>query len=173
MYEIVKAYKQEMPASRFIGIEYHDEDRVNGGFGFQWGDWFEKGRFAILEGLLTEDFIKSFEDTDAYIGLMRWQKDAPFQYWVGMFLPEGTAVPEGYGHVDFPASTLGVVWLRGDEGDLYGKEDKCAGKLADEGYKVISDGEGAYWFFERYGCPRFTTPDAEGKVILDVCHYIQ
>lgn len=23
------------------------------------------------------------------------------------------------------------------------------------------------WCFERYSCPRFTTPDAEGSVILD------
>lgn len=25
----------------------------------------------------------------------------------------------------------------------------------------------AGWHFERYNCPRFTTPDAQGNVILD------
>lgn len=64
------------PPTRFIGIKYGDEDRVNGGFGVQWEEWFEKNRF---------------------------------------------------------------VW----------------------------------WFFERYVCPRFTTPDAEGKVTLDICHFIK
>ena len=28
---------------------------------------------------------------------------------------------------------------------------------------------GAYWCFERCGCPGFTEPDAEGNVILDQC----
>lgn len=33
MYEIVKTYKQAIPAMRFIGMKYGDADRVNGGFG--------------------------------------------------------------------------------------------------------------------------------------------
>src|SRR5690242_6807535 len=124
MYEITKSYVQSMPASRFIGIKYGDEDRVNGGFGYQWGEWFEKERFNKLEALLSEDFKNSFEDADAYIGLMRWKEGEPFQYWIGMFLPVGTAAPEGYAYVDRPESKLGVCWLHGPEGELFSKEDK-------------------------------------------------
>jgi len=33
--------------------------------------------------------------------------------------------------------------------------------------------EGAFWFFERYACPRFTEPDGEGNNILDICHFVE
>lgn len=173
MYEITNAYVQALPATRFVGIKYRDEDRVNGGFGSQWGDWFENNRFQNLESLLTEEFSKSYEDAGAYVGLMRWKEGEPFQYWIGMFLPVGTEVPEGYGHVDLPSGKLGVAWIHGPEGELYCHEDKCAERIAKEGHEIISDEEGAWWFFERYVCPRFTTPDAEGKVTLDICHFIK
>ena len=41
-----------------------------------------------------------------------------------------------------------------------------------QGMEIISDEAGAYWFFERYTCPRFTTPDEDGNVILDICQYV-
>ena len=47
--EIVKTYRQSIPATRFIGKKYGDEDRVNGGFGQQWGEWFQNGWFDVLE----------------------------------------------------------------------------------------------------------------------------
>ncbi len=172
MYEITKAYVQMIPAARFVGIKYGDEDRVEGGFGPKWGDWFENDRFSKLEVLLSDDFKNSYEDAGAYVGLMRCKEGEPFQYWIGMFLPAGVSVPEGYAYVDKPEAKLGVCWLHGPEGELFCKEDKCAERVAQEGHKIISDGESAWWFFERYGCPRFTTPDEDGKVILDICHYI-
>ncbi len=33
--------------------------------------------------------------------------------------------------------------------------------------------DGAFWFFERYQCPRFTTPDEKGNVILDMCYFVK
>ena len=38
---------------------------------------------------------------------------------------------------------------------------------------AIADEQGAWWFFERYACPRFTTPDENGAVILDIGHYVK
>ncbi len=104
---------------------------------------------------------------------MRWKEGEPFAYWIGMFTPENTPVPEGFGHVDFPAGELGVCWVQGKEDRVFCQEDKCADRLKDEGFEVAADGEGAYWFFERYQCPRFTTPDGNGDVILDVCHFLR
>lgn len=173
MVEVIKTYLQPVGAMRFAGRRYGDEDRVDGGFGRQWKEWFEADRFARLEALLTEEFRRSYEDSGAYIGLMRWKDGEPFEYWVGMFLPQGTEVPEGYGFVDFPASRLGVCWLRGPEPELYGKEEKCGVKLTDEGYEIETDANGAYWFFERYGCPRFTRTDENGNQILDICHFVK
>ena len=39
----------------------------------------------------------------------------------------------------------------------------CLEKLKSLGFKRKEDD----WCFERYNCPRFTTPDEEGNVILD------
>jgi len=52
-------------------------------------------------------------------------------------------------------------------------EEECAKELVSKGFEIIPDKKGVYWFFERYGCPRFTTPDDKGNVILDICHYIK
>lgn len=71
MYEIVKTYKQATPAMRFIGIKYGDVDRINGGFGSKWLEWFETGRFNKLESLVSDDFKHSYDDFNAYNGLMR------------------------------------------------------------------------------------------------------
>ena len=173
MYEITNVYIQSLPKVRFIGIKYGDEDRVNGGFGSQWGEWFANNRFAQFEELISPDLKSEYEDANSYLGLMRWKEGEPFQYWIGMFLPEGTQVPDGFDSVDVVAGKLGVCWLYGPENELYCKEDKCAAKLGQDGYEVINDEQGACWFFERYNCPRFTTPDEKGNVILDICHFIK
>lgn len=173
MYEITKAYIQSIPAVRFIGMKYGDEDRVDGGFGSKWGEWFQNNRFEKLESLLNEDFNSSYEDASAYVGLMHWKEGEPFQYWIGMFLPVGTEAPEGYDYVNLPAAKLGVCWLHGPEGELYCKEDKCAERLVQEGHEITDDGQGGWWFFERYNCPRFTSSDEAGNRILDIAHYIK
>ena len=171
MADIIKTYRQSVPAMRFIGKKNNDEDRVEGGFGKLWGDWFANGWFEPLEKSFNVKAL--YEDGDAYIGLMRFKEGEPFEYWIGMFCPEGAVVPEGYAHHDFRASDLGVVWLYGKDGEVYGQEDKCGESCMKEGFKIITDEQGAYWFFERYGCPRFTTPDEKGNIILDICHYIE
>lgn len=173
MYEIVKNYKQAIPATRFIGIKYGDEDRTNGSFASKWERWFETGRFEKLESLIKDDFRQAYEDFDAYVGLMRYKEGEKFEYWIGMFLPEGTMVPEGFEYVDFPESNLGVSWLHGQETEIFGKENECAKKLSEKGYEIVSDKNGAWWFFERYGCPRFTNPDESRKVILDICYFVK
>lgn len=113
-----------------------------------------------------------YEDGDATVGLMRWMDGEPFQYWVGLFLPADTPVPDGFGSVDFPASRLGTCWLKGAADAVFGQEHVCAARLEQEGMTIVTDAQGAWWFFERYGCPRFTTPDEDGEIILDICHFI-
>lgn len=173
MAEVIKVYRQNMPAVRFIGKKYGDADRVDGGFGQQWHAWFEKGWFGVL-GPLAQGLPKEvYPENDAFIGLMRWKDGEPFEYWIGIFTPQNTAVPDGFGSLDFQASVLGVCWLRGQGGDVFGKEEMCAGKLAEAGNEILPDAAGAWWFFERYACPRFTEPDAQGFQILDICHYVK
>ncbi len=177
MAEIVKAYRQEVPAMRFIGRMYGDGDRVDGGFGAKWHEWFANGWFAAVEQAAGGEPVTHalYEDGDAYIGLMRWCEGEPFQYWIGEFVPPGTPVPDGFASVEFEAGALGVCWLYGSMSDLFGQEGRCAEALGEAGMKVVPDAGNskAWWFFERYGCPRFTTADENGNVILDVCHYVE
>jgi len=180
--KVIKTYRQSVPATRFIGKKYGDEDRIDGhgGFGRQWDEWLENGWFELLEESCPP---AAFEDAGAYIGLMRWKETdngegkgptkEPFQYWIGMFFPQGAQVPEGFGFVDFPAADLGVGWLYGKESCVFFHEHLAAESCEKQGMKIIPDSEGACWFFERHVCPRITMPDKKGKVTLDICHYVE
>ena len=161
MAEIIKTYKQSIPALRFIGKKYTDEDRVDGSFGAKWGEWFQNGWFDALESLFDDEFIKIYEDGKAYIGLMKEVNDG-FEYWVGMFAPEKTTVPNGYISIDYNEGELGVCWIYGSESEVYMLEGQCGEKLEKEGFNICID-----WCFERYACPRFTTPDDKGNIILN------
>jgi predicted transcriptional regulator YdeE len=164
MANIIKAYRQNMGATRFIGKKYGNSDRVNGMFGAKWGEWFENGWFSAIENLWNE---KTFEETEAQIGLMR-ENEGKFEYWIGCFTPENSVVPEGYQYIDFPTGELGVCWVYGKEDEVFMNEGASAERLQNEGYKIANE-----WCFERYACPRFTTPDEHGKIILDVCFFIE
>jgi hypothetical protein len=173
MVDLIKVYRQNVPAMRFIGRKYGDQDRVNEGFAALWDEWFEKKWFDAIERQINTSTKETYEDGDAYCGLMRWKEGEPFEYWIGIFMPEDSVAPEGFGSVRFPPGVLGVCWVFGNEGELYGQESRCAKKLTEMGYEILPDEAGAWWFFERYACPRFTTPDDLGNRTLDVCHYIK
>lgn len=173
MAEIIKVYRQEINPVRFIGKKYGDADRVNGGFGMQWKEWFDNGWFDLLENLVNKETAKTCPDGDAFLGFMRWKENEPFEYWIGLFMPPETKAPDGFGYIDLPAASLGIGWMYGKEDELYGKEPLCAQKLGEADMPIVNDKDGACRFFERYQCPRFTTPDEKGNVILDIGFYIE
>jgi predicted transcriptional regulator YdeE len=166
MFEIVKVYRESLPSLRLIGKRYTDSDRVNGSFGSKWGEWFANGYFEPLEKLGSLP-----ENEGAYLGCMHCVNE--FEYWIGMFFAEGTPVPEGYSYVDIPKGDIGTCWIYGreDNGEIYGSEphNMCMDKMKEAGWELAEDP----WFFERYNCPRFTTPDENGKVILDYAVYLR
>jgi predicted transcriptional regulator YdeE len=173
MAEITKVYRQSIPAVRFIGKRYGDGDRVNGMFGNKWNEWWKNGWFDIIEKHIGVDASEIYEDGDAYLGLMRLKENESFEYWIGMFLPEKSPIPDNFTHIDFTESKLGVCWVYGKEEDVCLQEGKCAERLKKEGIKIVPDEKGALWFFERYGCPRFTSPDDKGNIILDICYFTE
>jgi hypothetical protein len=108
--EVIRVYSQIMPATRFIGKMYLNEDRGECyTFAPRWHDWFDNSWFDVIKDQANQSLEEWFEDGSATIGLMRLKEGEPFQYWVGMFLPTETDVPEGFAYVDFPESRLGIA----------------------------------------------------------------
>ena len=154
---IKNVYRESFPAVRLIGRRYSGEEN----FKKLWEKSFREGLFGPLEAL------PQLEGHDGgYIGAMRIA-DGMLEYWIGLFLPAGTAVPEGYDFADIDAMDFAVFWRYGSDqtGELYGLEahNECLAQFPEHGFLRREDD----WCFERYNCPRFTEPDAEGKVILD------
>lgn len=168
MAEIKRVYRQSMPAMKLVGKCYKDEDRVNGVFAGKWGEWFQNNLFAPLK--LPDRGSEPFEDCGAYIGLCRRKEGEPFQYWIGVFMPLDAETPHGYDSVALDAGDIAVCWVYGKEPDIY--THCCMSRLKDEGFAWKADKNGAMWCFERYCHPRFTAPDSEGNVILDLCFYV-
>lgn len=169
MAEIVKVFKESMPKVKFIGRRYLEKDRDQfGSFGSLWGEWFARGYFDKLKGA-----GKGIEKvSDDFIGLMRMTSETEMEYWIGIFMAPEDEVPEGFESVMLDAGELAVAYVHGtsDDGDVYGEEpfNKALEAWAKEGFKI----ELMAWCFERYNSPRFTEPDENGKIILDLCVYL-
>ncbi|MCL2064463.1 MAG: hypothetical protein FWG98_08830 [Candidatus Cloacimonetes bacterium] len=171
--EIIRVYAENMPASRFIGKKYLDEDRVEGTFAQQWGEWHQHGWFDEITKQTDLNLEEWFVEAEASIGLMRWKGEEPFEYWIGMFMPAGTAVPEGMNYIDFPVLKLGIGWVQGVAPNIYFMNGPVYERLEAEGFQPVADDSGTWWSIERYTCPRFTTPDENGNVILDHVYVLQ
>lgn len=122
--------------------------------GANWGQWWESGWFDVLENLAVKPL-----DPD-YLGV------TAAEYWIGMLFPAGTAAPEGFQALHIPAGDYALHYLYGKEDapDMYGSAALrlCAQAMEAQG---MTQAPGAV--MERYNCSRFTTPDAEGNVIID------
>jgi hypothetical protein len=170
--EIIKVYKEHFPALRLIGKCYTNADRV-GGFGHKWAEWFQNGWFGELEKLGDASNMDG-----SYLGFMRCDcsdADNTFEYWIGMFFPSNTPVPEGYGFIDLDEGSIGICWIKGKEedGSIYCMHDECIAKFKENHMGIFrSDNEKRICFFERYHCPRFTEKDEQGCVILDYGIYL-
>lgn len=129
--------------------------------GTDWNSWHENNWFAPLEALTPLP-----QNGDAFIGAVHIVNGAP-ERWIGMFFPVGTPVPEGYESITIPAKDYAVCYLRDREGSsdffAYATHEQCLSALRQRGYTRSEDD----WCFERYACPRFSTPDEEGMVVLD------
>jgi predicted transcriptional regulator YdeE len=169
--EIIKVYKEHLPSLRFIGKCYTNADRV-GDFGHKWGQWFENGWFEQLEKIGE---LKDIEN--GYLGFMRCNGldfENTFEYWIGMFFPDNTEVPEGFTYIDLADSEVAVCWIKGKEAEgIYDMHDACIAIFQEnEISNFKSDDKNRAYFFERYNCPRFTSPDEAGNVILDYGIYL-
>ena len=166
---IIKTYKQTIPATRFIGKNYGSGKHPN------WGDAFGSDVFGQIETAAggADKIHALYEDADAYVGMYyRNAETGGHDGWVGMFAPIDTDVPEGLEYIDFPEQSLGVCWIYGKQSEVYNKVSQCPAELASAGMAIQSDENGYIGFFERDQCPRFTSPDEKGNIILDYCYFV-
>ncbi|MDF2700774.1 MAG: hypothetical protein K0Q49_2337 [Haloplasmataceae bacterium] len=107
------------------------------------GEWFKSGWFEHLEKLGS---LK--ENGNAFLGIMRYLNDG-FEYWIGMFFPKETKVPEGFMYTDIPEGDIATCFIYGreDNGELFGMDvhNTCMEKISMLGWKLQDDP----WFFER------------------------
>lgn len=167
MAEITKVYREEIPAMRFIGKKHHDYSG--------WGEWFANGWFDVVENSMggVEKILEVWENGGGYVGLECRKEGKLDTYWIGMFTPENTKVPEGFDYIDFPKSALGVCWIYGKEEDVHGGIGNCRKEIQNAGMEISTDEKGMEVSFENGICPRFTTPDEKGNVILDYCYFVK
>ena len=166
MAEIIKVFREETPAMRFIGKKYHDYSG--------WGEWFANGWFDVVENSMggTGKILELWENGGGYVGLECCKDGELLEYWIGMFTPENTEVPEGFSCLDFTKANLGICWIYGREEEVHGIMGKCPQALRNAGMEPGVDENGVERSFENGLCPRFTTPDEKGNVILDYCCFL-
>ena len=160
----IRVYRlKSLGAMRFIGKKYIGEKQAR-------EEWDQKGLYEILEKHLDGVHKDFYEHGDKPIGLMSMR--AGFEYWLGYFTPEDTAVPEGFEYEDFPQRDLGVCWLYGKSDEIYMEriEDIAWKKLEEEGFEWLPNcGD---WWIERYS-PNRCTPDKMGYAISDICFFVK
>lgn len=151
--KILEVKRESCLAARFVGKRYDKNPN--------WGEWWQNGWFAVLEEC---EHLPINEKS--YIGAIRIVGGMP-EYWIGMFFSKDAIVPEGFDYVDIEPMEYAVFYLYDKENssDFYTMDthDMCLEELKALGLKRKEDD----WCFERYNCPRFTTPDEKGNVILD------
>ena len=165
MAEIIKVFKENIPAMRFIGKKYDH-------FG-HWGEWWQNGWFDLLEKTMggTDQILSLWANGGGYAGTKTQAEGESFEYYIGMFAPANTPVPEGFISIDFKNFSLGTCWIYGKENEVH-DTSACKQKLSESGMKIWKDQNGAIWSFENCLCSRYTTPDDNGNVILDYCYFV-
>ena len=165
MAKIIKTFEESIPTLRFIGKKYGD-------FG-HWGEWWQNGWFEQVENAMggVEKILSVWENGGGYVGVERRAEGQAFAYYSGMFAPEHTPVPDGFVSVDFENLSLGTCWIYGREDEVH-DTSACLPSLAANGLEPWRDADGAVWSFENCVCPRYTTPDADGNIILDYCYFV-
>ena len=108
--KILEVKKESFPAARFIGKKYTQ--------GPNWGEWWQNDWFSVLEKK-----ERLLNNGDAYFGAVHIVDEMP-EYWIGMFFPINTEVPEGFDFVDIASLDYAVCYLQDKEGsgDFYTME---------------------------------------------------
>jgi predicted transcriptional regulator YdeE len=165
MGELIKFEVKRLPSLKLVGKElrYNMEVHMKGGNRIPsfWDNCFADETFSLLEKQADSIY------DDSYVGVMLdWYKgDGDFSYIVGMLMKDGVTVPDGYVCRDIEGTDVAIGWIKGkNSADVCSTaHSQTEQALKKNGYKCHN----MKWFMELYNCPRFTTPDANGDIILD------
>lgn len=165
MGELIKFEVKKLPTLKLVGKElrYSMDLHMQGENRIPtfWDKCFADKIFLPLEKQTGFVYDKD------YVGVMLdWDKgDGDFSYVIGMLMRYGVDVPEGYYCIDINETNVAIGWIKGknilDVCSTAHPQTEQA--LIDNGYKC----DNMKWCMELYNCPRFTTPDENGDVILD------
>lgn len=165
MAKLVKFEVKELPKLCVVGKElrYNMEKHMQGDNRIPafWEACFANETFSTIEKQV--DYVYD----PAYIGIMMdWDKgDDDFSYICGMLMKEGVTIPEGFIIRDIEPTKVAIGWIQGkDTADVCSNaHNQTIQVLNSEGYNC----DKMKWCMELYNCPRFTTPDENGEIILD------
>jgi len=171
--KIVRTFKQDIPALRFIGKRYsskhENSEEVFDEILESMDNWCYNHTFDAIEKQSDTDLGKLYESGDSFVGLIRKKEGAVFEYWLGIFMPRETDVPAEYEMIDFPESELGICRVYGKRNAIIHYDADCRKKLAEEG---IECQENEKWFYQRFNWRGFFEEDKFGKRLLDYCYYL-
>jgi len=162
---IKNVYKQELPALRFIGKQCGETPEPQNILKLL-DNWQLNGRFDAIEKQSGIDYKTLYEGGDAYISLVRKNDSGTTEHWMGMFVPAGTEVPQGYQAIDFPQCSVGVCTAYGKRAEIVHCETECRNKLTEEGFAP----KNALWYFRRFNWREFFREDVYGKRLLEYCY---
>jgi len=159
--------EQKLPALRFIGRKCVEAAGTKDAFKlldkWQLNDWF-----ADIEKQSDKDPKSFYEGGNAYINLVRKNADGLYEHWMGMFMPEGTEVPQWYEAIDFPSSTLAVCSVYGKKDEIDDCDTVCRDKLTEEGFVLKND----QWYFRRFNWRKYFAVDTYGKRTVEYCYFL-
>jgi len=164
---VIKTYKQEIPALRFIGKKFTETEFSFKAVLASLDDCCFHKMFDAIKEKLDKDSKTSYYGANSYISLMKTNGEKISEYRIGMLAPKKTAVPQGYEAIDLPGSTLNVCQVYGKRDNIVNYEADCRKKLLEEGIEIKNGG----WFFQRFDWCDFFKEDKFGKRVLEYCYY--
>jgi len=168
---IKKVLKQKLPSLRFIGKKFNNKPKPEEIYDLL-AHCQLKNIFYDIEKQSNINYKTFFEGGDAYISLIKKNNEDIFEHWMGMFMPEGTEVPQGYEALDFPKMTIGVCRVYGKKSEIINYDAECRNKLTEEGINFKNEKTSKFLFFRRFNWHRFFEDDMYGKRLLDYCYLV-
>ena len=162
MAELIDHKLIELPTLYAVGVQLDVPNTGNNPIPAQWQAQFQAGLFGRLEqlpGAYTPD----------YMGIIHsWPGDmSRFYYIIGMLFEAPPAdVPEGCGVHELAGGPTICGYVRGrDESYVIAQaHDLTMARVEKLGYSFDLE---RLWLLEGYNCPRYTTPDSQGRIIFD------